>query len=180
MPLNSRAKGSVGERELAAFSIRIDGTPAPMPRAKVAVIGNRGRGYNPTRTSTGAEMPWVAWRDAVVSAVDEALTDDMPWTGPLAMSLDIIIERPEGHYRKGGALAKGAEPWPHKSGGDVDNFCKLLIDAMQQQVRRGMVVRRGVFKNDRQIVEYRQPFRKRWAVGDEPSGAVVKVWRIEA
>lgn len=82
----------------------------------------------------------------------------------LAMAVRVFIERPESHFgtgRNAGVLKPSAptRPGTGKYGGDLDNFVKLVKDALNKVA----------FHDDAQIVEYDHPTGKWYAEpGDLP------------
>lgn len=155
---------------MADYALWIPGDPKPMPRPKVTTIGGHGRAYYP---ATGK-----AWRDAVAKAVAASLTDDMPWTCAVAVSMVVILPRPKSHYTSKGELRANAPAYPIAANtGDLDNYEKLIYDAITEKRRGGKVIRRGVIVNDSQIVEYAVPFRKEYAGKGWEPGIEFNLWR---
>tara|TARA_R110002033_G_scaffold136457_2_gene175948 strand:- start:1107 stop:1514 length:408 start_codon:yes stop_codon:yes gene_type:complete len=62
-----------------------------------------------------------------------------PEYGPISMLLEFYMDRPKAHYRTGkySHILKDNAPTWHTSRGDIDNYVKLVLDALN-----------GVFYND--------------------------------
>ena len=71
-------------------------------------------------------------------------------TTPCKMKLDIYVETPKSFTRTQKCLAelKYLRPWT--ATGDVDNFCKAVMDQMQPNAKRGNT---GILMDDRLVIE---------------------------
>ena len=108
------------------YSLFVPGEPFPQPRVKAAIAGKHARVYTPT---TGK-----AWREALVRSLELAPPRAL-LKGPLDVELFFYIKRPKSH-----------KPNSHPIGarsGDLDNYAKSVLDAMQDRV----------YTNDSQVVK---------------------------
>lgn len=113
----------------------------------------RGRVYTPASTRAYEDLVQAAW----MAAGRPCLPD-----GPFAAAADLIVARPEGHYRaKARLLRPDAPVIPLRL--DADNALKGLLDALN-----GLA-----FADDRWAADVRA--RKRWADDGEPAGAVLEL-----
>jgi Holliday junction resolvase RusA-like endonuclease len=112
----------------------------------------RGR-YGSTFTPADRESKMSEIRDSWRSLEVEPFAKRVD----LALGLQVFCMRPATHFRTNGALkpwALTARPRSGTNGGDLDNFCKLVLDALNLVA----------FYDDTQIVEYISPFGK-WYAG---------------
>jgi len=100
-----------------SFSIPIDPVPKARPR-----MSRRGQVYTPKTT---------AQFERVLSAMSRAHRPAEPLLGPLAVSVKLYMRRPR----------MPSKSYPR---GDVDNYAKAILDALQGES--------GIFKDDNQIV----------------------------
>jgi len=142
-----------------AFTVR--GIPKPQPRPKAEL--RRGQGgkmfphiYTP---STGC----APWRKAVARAAGLRFAD--PIEGPIEVEITVYLVRPGRLNRKrdyeGPVLAPGAV-------GDVDNFAKAILDAIN-----GIV-----FRDDAQVTDLIA--RKRYHAKGAAPGALIVVREADA
>jgi Holliday junction resolvase RusA-like endonuclease len=113
-----------------------------------------GRTYTPPQTATAEERVRGEWRRA-----------GSPWLdGPLEMRLVIVVARPGGHYRVGGALSAAGKrsPWPTRKP-DLSNVLKLVEDALNG----------CAYRDDAQIVF--ATVARRWCAPGEMEHIVVTV-----
>ena len=128
------------------YALFVPGEPFPQPRVKAAVVGTRARVYTP---STGR-----AWREALVRSLELAPPRAL-LKGPLDVELFFYMKRPKSHK-------PNSQPIGARSG-DLDNYAKSVLDAMQDRV----------YTNDSQVV--RLLSRKSYADKSKPSGVRVVV-----
>ena len=80
---------------------------------------------------TGAYDPSKAIKkDFLLTVQDKAPKE--PLTGPIGLTVIFYMPRPKGHYRTGknASMLRDDAPEYHISRPDVDNFCKLVFDAL--------------------------------------------------
>lgn len=120
--------------------IIVPGDPQPAERAR---RGARGHWYTPAKTRAFEEAVGWAWRQAGSPTFG---------TAPLAAAMWFHLERPPSHRTKGGALTKAALSLLPP--GDLDNYAKGVLDALQQA---------GAFTNDKQVMCF-SGVGKAWAL----------------
>lgn len=105
----------------------VHGEPKPQPRprafARKTAFGTIARVYD-AGTAEG-------WKSQIAEAARPFLPLE-PIAGPLALSIDFWLPRPNGHFvasKRERGLKKGAEDF-HTARGDVDNFAKAVMDAL--------------------------------------------------
>lgn len=131
--------------ELEVVRFVVPGKPLTWQRAS---RGKYGPSYTPKDRENQMSMIRDAWSDV----------GREPWDREdyLSMGLRVFCKRPAGHFSAKGGLkpwALKARPLGGEHGGDLDNFVKLVKDALQ-------VV---AYHDDTQIVEYMLPFGKFYA-----------------
>lgn len=133
---------------MSGFELRVDGTPIGWQRARIDTRGRRPRHYNDHKTRLGESRVRVAWIDAGSPTVGD---------GPIAVEVEVVLERPNSHYRVDGSLGAAGErnPWPARKP-DVDNVVKLVLDALNTTRTR-----QGAYRDDAQVVH--AWVVKRWA-----------------
>lgn len=141
------------------FSLTIAGTPKAW---KAPTTTRFGRGYHPNKTASDQE--YHRWRENVILTARHNRAPDMPWTGPLSLSLVVYLERPKGHFGAKGLKPRYANAMPFDGRKDLSNLVKCVEDCLQQA---------GVFVNDVQITDYVPPFAKRYADGRLPGCDIV-------
>lgn len=140
-------------------TLRIDGKPAAWQRQQV---------NHRTRThydGAGQKAAKAAIRTAWMAAGRPRLSD----TAPLTMTVEAVLERPDAHWLKSGALSASGErtPWPTKKP-DFDNLAKVVADALNGKA----------YRDDAQIVLGRQV--KRWANPGETEHTVITIAEVPA
>ena len=118
-----------------AFSIRLEITPVPQARARVA--RSSGNVYY-----TGEQ---VAARDALSYLIYNAMTEQglEPWKAGIPLVLTVAFGVPHSNKSLWGR--------PKPTASDIDNYLKMLLDAMQGEL----------FQNDGQV--YKILAEKRYA-----------------
>ena len=81
-------------------------------------------------------------------------------TGPTALVVDAVFQRPPSHWRKHD-LRPDAPPWPNADG---DNVLKGVADALTDA---------GVWADDDQVVFW--SIRKRYAARDEKARTIITI-----
>jgi Holliday junction resolvase RusA-like endonuclease len=134
--------------------ITVPGNPMPTERAR---RGARGRWYTPGRTAEYRERVQQAWLLAHAQSFEDA---------PLSVSAQFYIARPKTHYGTGRNAHK-IKPSATRilPPGDVDNYLKGLLDALQ-----GLA-----FNNDRQIVCL-SGVNKHWATSSIGPHTTIDLW----
>jgi len=118
----------------AVFSITIQGRPVPASRPRV------------TRRGTFNAPAYDAWkRDATLLC--RSRWHEQAITLAVAVSVEVTLPRPKSKPRSPSTHAlywHPTEDYPLPTRGDVDNYAKGALDALQQA---------GVIADDRQVVE---------------------------
>ena len=109
----------------------VSGNPIPKGRPRLG----RGHTYTPKRTQEA---------ENVVRSVVQ-LAEVIPLVGPLFVHLDFFMPIPKQWAKAKVQSAMLGTIRPTNRGGDIDNLCKLLLDACQGEG--------GCFQDDAQIVE---------------------------
>ena len=105
------------------FSVR--GKPVPQPRPRATAIGGHARVYTP------ANSPIARWRSDIREAAVVAMEGLEPLIGRVQIRLTVMIPRPQSHLDIRGDLKKGSPKDPiGRRSGDVDNYAKGVLDAM--------------------------------------------------
>jgi Holliday junction resolvase RusA-like endonuclease len=105
------------------------GSPIPLKRHRHT---HRGFTYDPSKADKRVFLENV-----------RNLAPKSPLYGAISMSIEFYIARPKAHYRTGqySNILKDSSPTWHISRGDIDNYVKLVLDALN-----------GVFyKDDSQV-----------------------------
>ena len=107
-----------------------------------------GHAVTPAKTRIAENRVYLAWQDAGSPRLPD---------GPVYMTVEIVMARPQGHWNSKGDLnAAGKRScWPTKKP-DLDNVAKLIADSLNG----------CAFRDDAQIV--RSNCIKRWANPGEP------------
>ena len=103
------------------------------------------------------------WRKAVAYEVRRLV--DIPYDGPLDLTMVFSFPRPKSHYGTGknSNLIKGSAPLHHIQKVDIDNVIKSSLDAMN-----------GVlYQDDKQVT--RVSAEKRWAPRPDLAGLALQV-----
>jgi Holliday junction resolvase RusA-like endonuclease len=129
--------------------LEVPGQPVPQPRPRVSTRGGFGRAYTPTK------HPIHVYRQAIKLV---AMASGKKITGPTALVVDAVFQRPPSHWRKHD-LKPDAPPWPNADG---DNVLKGVADALTDA---------GVWGNDDQVVFW--SIRKRYAARDEKPRTII-------
>lgn len=100
--------------------LRVDGTPTGWQRARVNMKTRRH--FNDAKTARGEANVVLAW----IAEGSPRLPE-----GPVSMTVEAVLRRPESHWKRNGSLSAAGErlPWPLKKP-DLDNCVKLIADAM--------------------------------------------------
>jgi Holliday junction resolvase RusA-like endonuclease len=123
------------------FTLTIPGTPTGKGRPKF--VRATGRTYTPAKTKAAENKVYLAWLEAGQPTLGD---------GPLRMRVEIVLNRPQNHWKASGSLSAAGErsQWPTKKP-DADNAIKLVADALNG----------CAFRDDAQIVALECV--KRWA-----------------
>jgi Holliday junction resolvase RusA-like endonuclease len=131
--------------------LEVPGQPVPQPRPRVSTRGGFGRAYTPTK------HPIHVYRQAIELA---ARASGKKITGPTALLVDAVFQRPPSHWRKHD-LKPDAPPWPNADG---DNVLKGVADALTDA---------GVWGDDDQVVFW--SIRKRYAARNEQPRTIITI-----
>lgn len=139
-----------GEGRIAAIEFTVPGKPKTWQRAR---RGRHGPSFTPADVESKMSEVRDAWRSLEVPPFSK--------TTFLSLSVRVFIERPTSHYGTGrnAAVLKPsapARPGTGQYGGDLDNFAKLVKDALNKVA----------YHDDAQIAEFVPPFGK-WFVDDD-------------
>ncbi len=113
-----------------------------------------------------------ASRDAIVMAWRDAGSLKFPADTALSLSAEFWIPRPKSHYRVGkfSHLLKPDAPHRHTYKPDLDNLTKQIGDALNG----------FAFKDDAQIQEHHEPYRKCWVPkGCEGMGVTLRALGVD-
>jgi Holliday junction resolvase RusA-like endonuclease len=102
------------------ISFFVCGEPKAQPRVKAFRRGKFTGVYTPKSADD--------WKAAVRKTWKETKAERFLF-GPLEVNLEFRIQRPKSHYTGKGELKKSS-PIDHTCRGDVDNFCKAVLDAL--------------------------------------------------
>jgi crossover junction endodeoxyribonuclease RusA len=106
--------------------------------------------------------PWRAMVTAAAIESGAALV-----RGPVALSVVFVFCRPAGHFRKNGTLKPSAPRW-HAVRPDLDKICRSIGDSLSKVL----------YEDDARIVSLTG--EKRYAVGNEPPGAIITLVPLQA
>jgi Holliday junction resolvase RusA-like endonuclease len=131
----------------------------PKGKGRPKFVRATGRAFTPKPTRLAEEFVRQVWMRAGSPRLDE---------GPLAVEVEVVLARPQGHRRRDGSLgAVGLRsPWPTKRP-DWDNVAKLVADSLN-----GLA-----YRDDAQIVDARVV--KRWAGANEVEHTRIVVTALE-
>lgn len=137
----------------------IDLTVPGEPKGKARARFNRqtGQVFTPTASMRAEHRIQIEWISAGRPIVE----------GPLRIEVDVVMRRPQNHWRKNGELTAAGErlPRPTKKP-DWDNVGKLVADALNG----------NAYRDDCQIVEAHTS--KRWAERDEQEHTRIRVYEL--
>jgi crossover junction endodeoxyribonuclease RusA len=112
--------------KVSGVAYRKDATGArvPMRRADGRIV---------TFTKDSSGEPGVAWRTDIRAAARDAMLDDLPMTGPVAVSLTFRLKRPGSHYRSGAhaGTLKANAPLVPITRPDIDKLSRAVLDALK-------------------------------------------------
>lgn len=117
------------------LTVWIPGTPKGQPRPRAFARGGKARVFDPG-TAEG-------WKSAIAYAVRDSLaveSHDLPFSGPVHVTLKCWFPRPKSHYTKKGLRREA--PTYHTAKPDSDNVLKAALDALTQI---------GVWTDDSQV-----------------------------
>ena len=118
--------------EPTVIRLEVLGNPEAQMRHRTVKMGNFTRAYDPS-----ADIK----KDFLMTVQDKAPKE--PFSGPIMITAVFYFGRPKNHYRTGknSSLLRDDCPEWHTSRKDIDNLCKLIMDALN-----------GIFwKDDAQI-----------------------------
>jgi len=132
------------------------GQAVPQPRARVAVRGRFAQAYVPR------EHAIHAWRQSVEMICRQVMRETI--RGPVAVCLEIRLERPASHWTSKGELSAAGRR-AGEAPGDWDNYAKAIQDA---------IVDAAGIEDDRQASGPNVVW-KRWCERDEEPGVLVVI-----
>lgn len=143
--------------------LRVDGPPTGKGRPRFDGRARRRRDGTVQRGGTFTPQATVDAEERVRRAWAAAGRPRLP-DEPLSITLEVVVERPDSHWRRDGTLgAVGRRtPWPTGKP-DVDNILKLVADALNEHA----------YRDDAAIVEARVV--RRWANGGETAYTIVRL-----
>lgn len=172
--------------ELATkYGLRMLGDPVPMPRVKASVQkGRDGKPFVKMYTPTWATDA----QDAIAAGWAGQGYPTFPAGTPVEARLTFGFARPSGHLdAKGSVKARYLEVHPgqgtarnaddQRTGGDIDNLVKLVLDALSpREMRKSGVGLAGAYANDSQVSACLA--RKRFVDQlDEPEPlTIIEIW----
>jgi Holliday junction resolvase RusA-like endonuclease len=82
-----------------------------------------------------------AWRGAIAVEAADAVGDNRPMEGPVAVAIEFVLPRPQSHYlpangRRSRPLLRADAPEFVSGPPDVDKLCRALLDALTAVVIR--------------------------------------------
>lgn len=155
----------VDESTLRDVWFSVTGTPAPKGSFRIVTRGKGGRALPFPRVLDDGPKT-TAWAACVRAAAKRAMREFVPFVDqPLHVEIVFKLERPQGHYRKGGAFVlKPSAPKLPAVKPDLDKLLRTTFDAMESVV----------FDGDSRIVSV--DARKEYATGLLPlPGASIRV-----
>jgi Holliday junction resolvase RusA-like endonuclease len=140
------------------FTLRVDGAPVGKGRPRFTVRDGEPRTHTPPQTARAEAHLRMLWLEAGRPHV----------RGPVAMRVEVVVERPKSHWRANGQLGTHGLLVKHPVRvPDLDNVCKLIADALQHLA----------FAGDSAIV--RLVAVRRWANPGETAHTIVRVASAE-
>jgi Holliday junction resolvase RusA-like endonuclease len=133
------------------IELRIDGKPTGKGRPRFA----NGRVFTDSQTEAAEARIERAWEQAGKPRIPD---------GPIAFTLEIVVQRPKTHRKQNGTLTAAGQraPWPCRKP-DADNALKLAMDALNKRA----------YRDDVDIVH--AWVVRRWATSDEPEHSIITV-----
>jgi Holliday junction resolvase RusA-like endonuclease len=139
------------------ITLRIDGPPRGKGRPRFSRAS--GRAYTDHQTQTAEQRVQGAWVHAGRPRID----------GPLAMTVEVVLERPGSHRKRNGELSAAGKRSPHPTRRpDFDNVAKLIADSLN----------RCAYSDDAAIVDCR--IVKRWGERGEYEHTLVTLRALVA
>jgi Holliday junction resolvase RusA-like endonuclease len=124
-----------------SLTLVIPGTPTGKGRPKF--VRATGRTYTPAKTKAAENRVYLAWLEAGQPTLPD---------GPLWMTVEIVLARPQNHWKRDGTLsATGERSHRPTKKPDIDNVIKLIADALNG----------CAYRDDAQLVDV--SCVKRWA-----------------
>lgn len=129
----------------------------PKGKARPRFDTRSGRTYTPTPTLRAEQRIQNEWIAAERPVLD----------GPLAMTVTIVLVRPQAHWKRDGSLSAAGQraPWPLRTP-DVDNALKLVADALN-----GLA-----YRDDALIVQ--ASITRRWANAGEREFTQIRIVEV--
>ena len=137
------------------ITAHIIGTPKPQPRVKAFSRGGHAGVYTP---KTADE-----WKSAIADQMREHANTAID--GAVRVTMCFYMQRPKSHFRTGkktSHLLKESAPKHHTVKGDIDNYCKGVMDALTNM---------QVWRDDSQVVQL--SLFKSWAESEPGMSLVI-------
>lgn len=119
-------------RPIQHLEAEIVGPARAWPRTKVAMPGGKVRRYNP--------RAYADWKTENAEKL-RAFAGYRTFSGEISVAVDV---RPDGYTVRIAALDPGDERRPTSLTGDIDNYAKAILDALQEG---------NVITNDNQVTD---------------------------
>jgi len=127
------------------INLTIYGEPVAQGRPKFSTQGGFVRAYDPAKSRD--------YKDYIRLAAVEQMKDKTPLNGQLALSIRVYRDMPKSMSKKNRPAAEGGMIRPTVKP-DLDNYVKGIKDALKSIC----------WKDDSQIVAYKEPFGKYYSV----------------
>ncbi len=140
----------------AIVEFSVPGVPVGQPRPRAQLVRGKARPFVHMYTPGERVKPW---KDLIGLHFARHQPAE-PWTGPVKLSLEAFFPRPQRLLKRtspSGALWMSAKP-------DLDNVLKAVMDALTWSEDR----RRGLWRDDAQVVAYGPTGKWYAAIGCEP------------
>jgi len=132
---------------------------APAPQGSKMLMGKQ---------MIEASSKVAPWRARVMLFAQSAFPEDWQRNGPMNVVVTFILPRAKGHWSKRGGVLPSAPDHPIGRVGDIDKFCRALLDGLT-----------GVaFNDDSQVVGLGATKRYVWDE-TEAVGTAVTVSRVD-
>lgn len=144
------------------FDLFLDGKVPTRAEPEYRVITPRhGRSFVQVYPVTATKEGMARWRTAWLQH------EQRPYlTGHIAVQLDVVVKRPAGHMLVDGTLSSEGRRRPYPGRPDVDNVCKMALDAL-----KGLA-----FDDDVMVVYLR--CTKRYAIIGDRVGGLLRVTSV--
>ena len=139
----------------------------PVGQGSKTIVTRNGRPRLVESANMGGRNRLTTWRARVqYAAAQVRFRMREPALGPMILSAQFSIERPDGHWSSRGWLRKG-KPIAHISKPDLSKLVRAVEDSISDA---------GIWRDDCQVVGY-YGVTKRWAPVSEEAGVQIKIRR---